>query len=109
MDQQTVRTLEQELEEVIAGVIVQMGLKKLPLLPSQQTFNLMAKAAVTVYESAVENQERADCGRARLLFPHLYDTDYFIDSMIASFAFRDIDLIANSRFNALPLVASSSW
>jgi len=28
----------------------------LPLLPSQQTMHLMAKAAVAVYESAVENQ-----------------------------------------------------
>ena len=60
MDQKTVRKLEQELEEDIAGVIAKMGLKKLPLLPSQQTFHLMAKAAVTVYEAAVENQERAD-------------------------------------------------
>ena len=33
-------------------------LKKLPLLPSQQTMHLMAKAAVTVYETAVENQHR---------------------------------------------------
>jgi len=30
----------------------------LPLLPSQQTMHLMAKAAVTVYEAAVENQDR---------------------------------------------------
>jgi hypothetical protein len=28
------------------------------LLPSQQTMHLMAKAAVTVYEAAVENQDR---------------------------------------------------
>jgi hypothetical protein len=60
MEQQTVRKLEQELEEAIAGVMAKLGLKKLPLLPSQQTFHLMAKAAVTVYEAAVENQERAD-------------------------------------------------
>ncbi len=58
MEQKTVRKLEQKLEEAIAGVIVQMGLKKLPLLPSQQTTHLMAKAAVAVYESAVENQAR---------------------------------------------------
>ena len=34
---------------------MKMGLKKLPLLPSRQTMHLMAKAAVTVYEAAVEN------------------------------------------------------
>ncbi len=55
----TVRKLEQELEKAIDGVIVRMGLKKLPLLPSQQTMHLMAKAAVSVYESAVENQDRS--------------------------------------------------
>jgi len=37
-----------------------MGLKKLPLLPSQHTMHLMAKAAVTVYEAAVENRDRDD-------------------------------------------------
>ena len=57
MDQKTVRKLEQELEEAIADLIVRMGLKKLPLLPSRQTMHLMAKAAVSVYESAVENQD----------------------------------------------------
>lgn len=35
---------------------MKMGLKKLPLLPSDRTLHLMAKAAVTVYEAAVENQ-----------------------------------------------------
>jgi hypothetical protein len=34
-----------------------MGLKRLPLLPSQQTMHLMAKAAVTVYEAAAEKTE----------------------------------------------------
>jgi len=33
MVQETIRKLEQELEEAIAGVIVQMGRKNLPLLP----------------------------------------------------------------------------
>lgn len=56
MDQKVVRKLEEEIEEAVAEVIVGMGLKKLPLLPSQQTMHLMAKAAVTVYETAVENQ-----------------------------------------------------
>ena len=58
MEQKTVRTLERELEAAIAHVIARMGLKKLPLLPSRQTMQLMAKAAVSVYESAVENQHR---------------------------------------------------
>ena len=59
MEQKIVHKLEQELEKAIAGVVSPMGLKKLPLLPSQQTVHLMAKAAVAVYESAVENQHRS--------------------------------------------------
>ena len=57
MDQTIVNNLEDELEEAIAEVIARMGMKKLPLLPSQQTMHLMAKAAVTVYEAAVENDK----------------------------------------------------
>ena len=52
MDPMTV----EKLEEAIAEVIVKMGLKKLPLLPSRHTFQMMAKAAVAVYEAAVENK-----------------------------------------------------
>ena len=55
MDQKIVRKLEKEIEDAIAEVIVGMGLKKLPLLPSRQTMHLMAKSAVAVYEAAVEN------------------------------------------------------
>ena len=55
MDEKTVGKLERELEEAIAGVVASLG-RRLPLLPSQQTMHLMAKAAVAVYESAVENQ-----------------------------------------------------
>jgi hypothetical protein len=33
-----------------------MGLKTLPIIPAHRTLRLMAKAAVTVYEAAVENQ-----------------------------------------------------
>ena len=47
-----------KIEEAIAEIIVKMGLKKLPLLPARHTMHLMAKAAVTVYEAAVENQDR---------------------------------------------------
>jgi hypothetical protein len=54
MDHETVDQLEKELEEAIAGAIVRMGLKKLPLLPDRSTMHLMAKAAVAVYEAAVE-------------------------------------------------------
>ena len=59
MDEKTVRKLEQEIENTVAEVIVGMGLKKLPLLPDRCTMHLMAKAAVTVYEAAVENQRPA--------------------------------------------------
>jgi hypothetical protein len=33
-----------------------MGLKKLPLMPGRQMMHPMAKAAVSVYEAAVENR-----------------------------------------------------
>ena len=47
--------LEKKLYEAIADVICDMGMKKLPLLPSQHTMEMMAKAATAVYEAAVEN------------------------------------------------------
>ena len=56
MDERTVGKLERELEEAIAAVVARLGLRRLPLLPSRQTMHLMSKAAVAVYESAVENQ-----------------------------------------------------
>lgn len=55
MDHKTVEKLEEKIEEAIAEIVVKMGLKQLPLLPDQHTMHLMAKAAVTVYEAAVEN------------------------------------------------------
>jgi hypothetical protein len=55
MDEKIVRKLEHKLEHAIFEVIAQMGLRKLPLLPSHHTVHLMAKAAVTVYEAAFEN------------------------------------------------------
>lgn len=60
MDEKTVRNLEHELEDAVAAVVVSLGLRKLPLLPSRQTMHLMAKAAVAVYESAVENQREPE-------------------------------------------------
>jgi hypothetical protein len=60
MDQKTVRKLEMELEKAIGDVVVRQGLKGLPLLPSQQTMHFMSKAAVAVYEAAVDNQREPE-------------------------------------------------
>ncbi|WP_182870550.1 hypothetical protein [Stieleria mannarensis] len=60
MDQKVVKKLERDFQKAIAQVIMEMGLKRLPLLPSHQTMHLMAKAAVTVYETAVESNQRDD-------------------------------------------------
>ena len=57
MDPKTVRRLEKELHKAIADVICRLGRKRLPLLPTQQTLEMMAKAATAVYEAAVENHE----------------------------------------------------
>jgi hypothetical protein len=57
MDQRAVDRLEREIEQAIAGVVTCLGLKKLPLLPSQKTMRIMAKAAVAVYEAAVDGTE----------------------------------------------------
>ena len=57
MDPKTVEKLEGKIEEAIAEVILKIGLKRLPLLPSRQTFQMMAKAAVAVCEAAAENQQ----------------------------------------------------
>jgi len=57
MDQKTVKKLEKELEKAIADVVVvHLGLKTLPLLPPRSTIQMMAKAAVAVYEGAVETR-----------------------------------------------------
>jgi MinD-like ATPase involved in chromosome partitioning or flagellar assembly len=58
MDPKTVENLEGEIEDAIADIIVKLGVKKLPLLPSHKTLHLMAKAAAAVYEAAVENHDR---------------------------------------------------
>jgi hypothetical protein len=57
MDEKTVRKLENRIEKAILEMISDMGLKRLPLLPSQLTMHLMAKAAVAVYEAAVGNDD----------------------------------------------------
>ena len=56
----TVATLEGRIEEAIAEIIVKMGLKRVPLLPARHTMHLMAKAAVAVYEAAVENSRPSE-------------------------------------------------
>ncbi|MBL8815493.1 MAG: hypothetical protein JNL58_05655 [Planctomyces sp.] len=56
LNPRTVEKLEEKIEDAIAEIIIKMGLNKLPLLPARHTMHLMAKAAVTVYEAAVENQ-----------------------------------------------------
>ena len=43
-DPKTVRKLEKDLEEAIAEAMRDLGLKKLPVLPSQHTMEMMAKA-----------------------------------------------------------------
>jgi len=55
MDQKTVKKLERELQKAIADVVgVRLGPKTPPLLPPRSTIQMMAKAAVAVYEGAVE-------------------------------------------------------
>ena len=71
MDPKTVEKLEGKIEEGIAEIIVKMGLKKPPLLPSRHTMHLMAKAAVAVYEAAVENHDRGRPPRSRSKANHL--------------------------------------
>ncbi len=57
MDHKTVRKFEDEIEDAIAEVVRELGRRDLPFLPSNHTMHLMAKAAVTVYEAAVENHK----------------------------------------------------
>jgi hypothetical protein len=57
MNPEILETPEGKIEDAIAEIIVKLGVKKLPLLPSRQTMHLMAKAAVAVYEAALENHD----------------------------------------------------
>ncbi|MCA9118702.1 MAG: hypothetical protein H6822_04495 [Planctomycetaceae bacterium] len=56
MDAKIVNELEVKIEQTIADAFAQVGPNRLPLVPTRRTMHLMAKAAVTVYETAVENQ-----------------------------------------------------
>ena len=59
MDPKTVRKLEKKVTEAMADVIGRLGLKRLPMLPSHRTLEMMAKAAVAVYEVAEESSRSA--------------------------------------------------
>jgi len=55
MDQKIVRTLESDIEKAIAEILLRRAKGWfVPLLPSQPVMHLMAKAAVSVFEAAVE-------------------------------------------------------
>jgi hypothetical protein len=58
MEPKTVRKLENELLKAIAEVVIVRNKNgTYPLLPSQHTIQMMAKAAAAVYETAVENDK----------------------------------------------------
>ena len=55
MDPRAVRRLEQELEDAITdAIMMRLGRKHLPRLPSRHTIEMMAKAAAAVYEATAE-------------------------------------------------------
>jgi hypothetical protein len=49
--------LEEVLEQAIAAALDSKKLKKLPVKPRREITQLMAKAAVAVYEGVVEGRE----------------------------------------------------
>ena len=57
MDPKKSAKLERPLEKAISKVICKLGLKNLPLLPAHRTMKEMAKAAVAVYERAVDEPD----------------------------------------------------
>lgn len=57
MDAHIVRKLEDEIAEAVAVIVLRRSKGwQVPLVPSQRTMHLMAKAAVAVYEAAVHEQ-----------------------------------------------------
>jgi MinD-like ATPase involved in chromosome partitioning or flagellar assembly len=60
MDQHSRTRLEKEIERAIADVVCKLGLKKLPLLPSQRVMQSMAQAAVSIYETAADEDSASD-------------------------------------------------
>ena len=57
MDKKKAAKLERHLEKAIIDVICKFGLKNLPLLPAHRTMKEMARAAVAVYEKAVDEPD----------------------------------------------------
>ena len=60
MDLKTMDKLEWEIEQTIVGVVTRLRLTKLPLLLSQKTMHLMAKAAVAVSEATADDRRPED-------------------------------------------------
>ncbi|QDS89825.1 hypothetical protein EC9_40260 [Rosistilla ulvae] len=58
MKPKIVDQLEREIEAVLAELFDQPRNSPLPMQPSPKTLHLMAKAAATVFETAVENRPR---------------------------------------------------
>jgi hypothetical protein len=53
-----VEKLEREIEEALADILIHRNKKwRWPLMPAQRTTHLMAKAAVAVYEAALNSPE----------------------------------------------------
>lgn len=57
MDQRDVDLLEKKIEGAIADVLEKIHPKILTSFPDDRTIHLMAKAAVTVYEASLVNEE----------------------------------------------------
>lgn len=51
------KKLEREMEKAVVEIICRLGLRNLPLLPAHETMQEMAKAAVAVYEKAVDDPD----------------------------------------------------
>ncbi len=62
MDEKKAAKLERHLEQAIIEVTCQLGLKNLPLLPAHRTMKEMARAAVVVYEKAVDEPDNGTRG-----------------------------------------------
>lgn len=57
MEAHLVRKLEEEISEAIAVIMLRRSKGfEAPLVPSQRTMHLMAKAAVAVYEAVAESR-----------------------------------------------------
>ena len=56
MKPDVIEQLEELLEQAIADALDSKKLKKLPVKPRREITHLMAKAAVAVYEGAVEGK-----------------------------------------------------